>query len=804
MAKKNAAKKPRLATEAPETDKGYEPTEKQRVLIDKVSAIYKEKDKRKTPFERIWFVNHAAILGQHNISFNRDRGTFETPARSSRARTRAMVNLMKTYYMRTLSRMSGKPAFFLPPQTTDQVDVDRAELGQHVLESEVERLKFRATSKEFVGWCIESNGLLEMKWNPFAGPALTQEVPVMQKDPATGAEIPMQDPETGQPVMQTVPVVDQHGRQVHRGEVEIEPISPFEFDVDPDATDLHRDAKWCQVSRIKSLSWIRQHYPKFGRFVEAEDVYVSDLWKKRHRNVAGATSTSDEAADEKAENSAVVIFHRERPSEEHPDGYWVVVANDVLLHEGPHPYPRMLREGFWCNIVHSGFLKVVGRLWFTSLIEDAFPINRLINKALSQSEENRAKLGNGIWLQHDQVTLIEGSLKTGEAGEIVKWSGPKDTPPVQVTPQATSQATDTVIQLALKFLEELLAWHEPSRGISPGAGSSGKQVGLLQQADDSVLGVFEDSVRDAYSQVGRMILSLVAEFWTEDRLARRTGEDGRILAKRVSGKDIDADEDDFTFDVRVAPQSVMTKDPAEMRAQVDFLIGTKLLMVENPAHREIALKILQRSDLGEIFKDEKLDSAYACDENQMMQEGTFPVPQEFEDHDIHIREHDRFRKSDRYRSLPDERKQLVDAHVEEHYQLGMQKQVKIAQIQTAIQLAAQPPAPPPVEGGEQPPGGEGGPVPPEQPGPGGAGEPGAAPMPDAADAPAPLDLAGVEIPPGELPPELPVEPPVMPPPPVQPIGEDMIVEPPMPDGSRRIRKTYIFPPPGASIPGEGL
>lgn len=77
-------------------------------------------------------------------------------------------------------------------------------------------------------------------------------------------------------------------------------------------------------------------------------------------------------------------------------------------------------------------------------------------------------------------------------------------------------------------------------------------------------------------------------------------------------------------------------------------------------------------------------------------------------------------------------------------------------------------------------------------------------MPDAADAPAPLDLAGVEIPPGELPPELPVEPPVMPPPPVQPIGEDMIVEPPMPDGSRRIRKTYIFPPPGASIPGEGL
>lgn len=686
----------KLAFEEKSKVSGYVQDPKAKELAAKVTESYKEKDKRKIQFERQWFLNHCAIVGHHHVEFNREKngGVFETPKRSSKAKGRVQVNLIKRYYMATLSLLcGGKPGTFVAPNTTDQKDIDKSEIGMHVLAGEKERLNFQGTMWEFVGWILESNALLQWYWDPNAGPPLFQDVP--QTDPATGE--PMVDPSSGLPVTAKVAVTDKRGRQVHRGEAAVRVVSPFEFDVDPNCTDLHKDGQWCRLDIIETLDEIRERRPELGQYVEAEDVYASDMYKMRHRNVVGQTSVLDDP--EKIKNSAVTHYYWQRKSAEHPRGLYLEVAGGILLNPGEtdHPYQRMLREGFWCNLVHAGQLKIVGRFWYATLLEDAFPINRLLNKALTQEEENRAKLGNAVLLKHSQVKITEGSWKQAESGEVITYDSPNPSmKPEVVTPNATSQSTEITIDRCIYFIQEVLASHEASKGQNPSTDSSGRAIDLLQKADRSVHGVTSGTIENAYVQSDRMLLSLCAEFWPEERLSRVTGEDRKISAKKVMGADFDSDDPGFTFDVRIVPQSTMAKDPVEQRAELDHLIQMKLLDPMKPEHRDIALKAYGRADLQELYRPEKLDSAYARDENDMMADGTYPVAQEFENHDAHIREHDNFRKSDRYRQLEPDRKLSVDQHVEAHYQLLVQKQTKLAQMQASVQAAAQAVLQPPM------------------------------------------------------------------------------------------------------------
>lgn len=685
---RNGNGKVKLAFEAKDAVSGFVQDPKAKSLAAKVVESYKDKDSRKIQYERQWFLNHCAIVGHHYVEFNREKngGTFETPKRSSKAKGRVQVNLMKRYYMATLSLLcGGKPGTFIAPQTTDQKDIDRAELGMHVLAGEKERLNFTGTMWDFVGWVIESNALLQWYWDAQAGPPLTQEVP--QMDPLTGQ--PAMDPQTGQPITQRVPVLDKRGRQVHRGEAAVRVVSPYEFDVDGNATDLHKNARWCRVDIIETLDEIRERRPELGQYVAAEDVYQNDLYKMRHRNIVGQTSILDDP--DKVKNSAITHYYWERPSDAHPKGLYLEVAGGILLNPDAtdHPYQRMLREGFWCNFIHAGQLRIVGRFWFATLLEDAFPINRILNKALTQEEENRAKLGNAVLLKHSQTKITEGSWKTAESGEVITWDGQPGMKPEVVTPSATSQSTEITIDRCIYFIQEVLASHEASKGQNPSTDSSGRAIDLLQKADRSVHGVTSGFIEQAYEQSDRMLLSLCAEFWTEERLSRVTGEDRKVSAKKVMGSDIDSDDPGFTFDVRIVPQSTMAKDPVEQRAELDHLVAMKLVDPMKPEHRDIALKMYGRADLQELYRPEKLDSAYARDENDMMEDGTYPVAMEFENHDAHIREHDNFRKSDRYRQLEPDRRIGVDQHVEAHYQLLVQKQTKLAQMQASVQAAAQ-------------------------------------------------------------------------------------------------------------------
>lgn len=680
----------------------YQPTEAERRIISDVTTKYQQKDRTKRAYEKTWFVSHAALVGQHYLVWNDINRAFEIPMRSPAHRIRLVINMMLAYWRRTKARLTAhRPGLHVAPATTNEDDVERARLNLHVLESEFERLGFQVVFKEGVGWVLEAgNTIFAFRWNPWAGAPLFEEQPVMDEDPSTGAQVPRVDPATGQPMTQQVPVLDEFGRQLHRGETELEVASPYEFEIDPNATSLD-DAEWCMRNSIKKVSWVRENYRRMGKYVQAEDVYVSAFYQKRHKQLVGIYGYSNEAVagEEREDPKDCVVVHEywERPSEDHPNGRCVIVAGGVLLHDGPNPYDELLRIGIWFPYVHTGEIRVPGRFWYMATVEQAFPLNKNLNRARSQEVENRQLHGRPKILVPRTAKIRQGSFDA-EAGEKIDYNpGPHGERPELIWPQSTAASTQAEIQHTMNDLQNILAWHESSQGIMPSANAPGVAIDKLQQADETSLGETESHLRDAIIRMGRIVLAMANQFWTEERMVRVAGEDTEVAAMKIRGEQLRGEDDLDYYCVRMMPQSTMWRDPQAQRKMVDDLL--KMQVINPVDHRAFILKALDQASIEDIFKDDHLDAQWANQENNLMAEGQYSVPRDFENHQIHLQELNRFRKTERYRKLPPEAQKLFDTHAQQHEQLMVMVGQKAMAQQAVVQAPMREAVAPPGKGG---------------------------------------------------------------------------------------------------------
>ncbi len=658
----------------------YHPDEEERRRTNSIKRKYEEKDISKRAYEKTWFINGSFIRGQHYIVFNDYTRTFEVPFRVPPHRVRMVINYLMAYYRRTRARLTAhRPGFYIRPQTTEQEDVERARLAEKVVDSELDRLRFQKKFKTGVGWMLETGSYLwYVSWNPWAGDPLTQEEPVM--NPETGE--PQIDPQTGQPVMQEVPVTDEHGRQLFTGDNELEIVSPYEIEIDPQANDTD-DAEWIMRNKIRSLNWVRENYPEKGHFVENEPVYLHSFYQKRLKQLVGILGYTTEGQygesdQDSPKDHTTVHEYWERPSVKHPQGRYIVVAGKVELYNGPNPYQHKRFP-----LVKTDEIEITGRFWGMASIEQAIPLQKNLNKARSQEIENRTLMGRPK-IMVPRTAKIRQSSFDAEAGERIDYNtGPRGEKPELIPPPATTHATQQEIQNTISDLQEVLSWHEVSRGILPSANVPGVAVDMLQRADETPLGDVASNIEGGLTEMVSMLLSNCSQFWTEERMVRSAGEGNRLEAMKVRGQDLGS-----TFDIQIVPGSTLQRDPVAQRNMVKELIDMGLLNALE--HRKIMFRMLDVGQVDQVFEDQHLDEQWASRENELLERGEFSVPRDFENHETHVEVHDRFRKGERYRRLPDENKKMVDAHVELHRRLAFINVQRQTLEQLQIQAVANP------------------------------------------------------------------------------------------------------------------
>lgn len=625
---------------------------------DLKTLVYRRLDegqKAKRELERVWFISMAFKEGSQWSSYD-SSGRYLYLKELERDKVRLTSNRIHGLVQMFVAKLTkNNPAWFVMPASAEPKDEDAAELAEALLEYFRQELRIKRHTVSIFEWIgIAGKCFAHTYWDAKAGEPMAQE----------------------------------DGSILHEGNLKVEIVSPFEFIPDPLATTLE-ECRWVIRARTVYKEWVVDAYgldEEDAAKIE-EDVDAASFYRRSLGSIQGPVGRGGPDPDASGESSSTktseslttLVEYFERPSVKHPKGRCAVFAGKRLLKEGPLPYDHG-------NLPFVEFgAPSTGKFWPSSMVEMSVPIQKELNRTRSQMLENQNMMANGKWIV--ERDSIEDVALVGKVGEVIQVKrGSTFQPHAAAMPGLPAYVTEN-IALSNQDLQEIWGQHEVTRATVPSGIRSGRAIAFLIEQDDTRLGPIVHQFEAGMEEWGSQLLALARQFYKERRMIQVIGADKEMLVKSVGGSDIAGN-----LTVRVQAGSAFPYSKAAKQDEIMELLQSGVLLPD--AHREHILRALDVGNVDALVYRSEQDRNNARYENDQMKAGKAQVPAPFDDHAVHIDEHDYFRKSPDYRALPLKLKDLFDAHVVDHQQF----------IAAAAQLQAPPPAGPPMP--MQPMGGE--------------------------------------------------------------------------------------------------
>lgn len=417
------------------------------------------------------------------------------------------------------------------------------------------------------------------------------------------------------------------------GRIVVEAVSPFHILVpNIDEQDLDNQ-EWVAHVAIKSSREIEDVY---GVKIEGDKIASSTVEAKLLA-AQGITAQHNKKGVEVKECWVA-------PCGEYPDGLTVVIAKDKVLSVQPWmyahgQYPFTKREHI-----------ETGRFYTESSITDLIPLQTAYNRARSQIIENINRMAK-LQLKAPKGSISNPRMITNEPGLLIEYNlgfgnGPEPLP-IQGMP---TYVLDNVGQLA-ESMNFLTAQGEISQGKAPPGVEAATAIAYLQEAEDTIL---NNTLRDkerAWQRVCTHMLSYAVQYWDAQRMIRAVGKNANFEAFALSQADL-KDNTDF----RVVTGSATPISLAAKQAQLMELRK----MGDIPSDK--FLEYLDMPDLAKLTEEMQIDYQEAHRQNLMMAKGVPSNVTEYQEHLIHLKTHDSFRKREEYENLDDNVKTIFRLH----------------------------------------------------------------------------------------------------------------------------------------------
>lgn len=346
-----------------------------------------------------------------------------------------------------------------------------------------------------------------------------------------------------------------------------------------------------------------------------------------------------------------VLTYYERPHKGNPEGTIAVVINGKFaVQPKKWPFPFTERLNLALTFETRQDQKWAGE----TVVTQARPVQMLLNLAESNIAEHMKNAGTArMFVPQSVIDAID--VMSDLPGEMLPIPD-GSSPPVWSTPPSMPNWWAIRANELSQQIDDLLGWHEISRGDTPANIESGYGLSILAEHDASPVGRMVTSQAAAFSDVATMVLQLYAANVQETRTSMvRSGGD---VPEQVtwSGRDLAGQTQAVVPQDAVMPRSrAAAMATAEKMVQMGLVqdVETFAALTELPGAKDLLSRI-------------RPDAAKARRENSMMALGRPQVPADFDDHQAHIAEHNVFRKSARYERLSPDLKGLVDTHIQAH------------------------------------------------------------------------------------------------------------------------------------------
>lgn len=425
------------------------------------------------------------------------------------------------------------------------------------------------------------------------------------------------------------------------GDVVVENLRPDFIYIDPLAESV-QEARHLFLCKIRSKEYVQERY---GVDVEEKDVTLPNP----QQSIDNLLNTGVEST-----KGILVKEYWERKSSQYPNGRFIVMANDKIVKEGDNPY-----SDIGCDIPFEqiNYFAPLNNLYSTSIVEQLIPLQKEYNRLRSDVVEHEKVMMRGKWLIPIGCNISKNSL-TSEPGEKVYYDPRGGTPMAVAGTPPPAQIWGHISHVKSEF-NDIAGLHEVSRGKVPSGVRSAAGIMFLQEQDDLQLSIVNSFLQEGFLGICKKIVKLARKYYKEDRLLKLTGRGSQIEIFQF--KEGTLDKDDFDIFVEFG-----SKVPFSYVARQQFIMSLWDRGIIRDGDK--ILKLLEFTVADEIYQSSENDELQARIENHSMTQGQQVIAEDFEDHMVHIKIHNEFRKNPDFKQKPREMQELFREHVNYHQQ----------------------------------------------------------------------------------------------------------------------------------------
>ena len=553
-------------------------------LVKKVDELQRQRE----TMERQWKLNLAFYKGKQYVFYNRKSRRIESlptdEGDKPRYRVRLVANQIAPHTHGLLARLvKSKPQFYATPGQSSYEAMKATEVAEALLEYWWDQFSLSSKREEAMLWSIIcGNGFWKISWDDRTGNSIKAMV----------------EPESGQPIVN--PLVEHFFKQrleefgldasefeqeVFEGDIKVEVMSPFDVYLD-DSAQVFEDCKWAICVHAMSPKDIQSRYG-----VRLKPNAVNRYPDETLPGLFGSVDAKTE------ENVRVVYIGYFLSSPKYPNGRYVVFTKNpsIVLYESDWPYPFMKLP-----LVKFPGLRIPGQLYDTSVVEQAIPLQKELNRTLSQLIEYK-----NLTLKPQMLAPV-GSLRqriTDEPGAIFEYNPVAGRVPESIPlPGLPGYVFDHLQDLGQR-LKDVFGLTEILEGSVPPNVEAGVAIDLLQEAAVDRLAPQILMMEKSLELAGNLMLELAQKYYQEPRMLMLTGMGSKPKIERFESADILAG-----VGVKVETGSGLPRTRAGRQARVLQMLQMGII---SPTK---AYKYLDMAD----FKT--LQAQFQADEEQAMRE----------------------------------------------------------------------------------------------------------------------------------------------------------------------------------------
>jgi len=521
---------------------------------------------------------------------------------------------------------------YVVPASSDEEDIDAAKLGNKIAEWVEYDKELQTLDRRQVLWGLNTRiSFMHPYWNRSLG------------------ELASEDGD-------------------REGDIDFDVLSCFEVKYDPAAT-FWKDARWACSAKVRDVDYILETY---GAKVDPEkgltesNIYDS---KMTFAQVQGKIKHTP------LEHHARVFEYWELPSPKYPNGRRITYCenHDNPLYEsddiGWGDGDDTPRELPFFPFVHS---EIPGCVHGTNSNEQIRPLQREYNRTRSQIIDAK-----DMYAYPKRVQPI-GSLDNDDSDsmdEILEYV-PGSQPPSYLQPPQISPDAYQDCQQILEEMDFISGQNQITHGKVP-SDMSGYLAEILIEEDTTVLAPTIENYIACKQAYMSYVLKMIRNNYRENRTLKIVGRNSVEMIDVIGSKLT-------STDVRIQRGPMAQRSMAAKIAQVFSYVGMGVL---NP--REDRDKIFKWTEFGmddEMYREAEQDEKQAKEEQRRWEKGDIMFDartsvRDFFNHDVHIEEHNRWRKSRLYEAMPTEAQEQIDMHVRAHQAYIMNAMAQQAMLQ---------------------------------------------------------------------------------------------------------------------------